>query len=75
MNKEIPPEIRAVYPFESRWTDIGGGVSDGRGLMAVPALGTDTAIIGTRLLPTQECPMHENVKQCLLSASELDTMH
>jgi nitronate monooxygenase len=30
-------------------------------------------IIGTRLLPTKECPIHENVKQALLNATELDT--
>jgi len=52
----------------------GGGVSDGRGLVAVLGLGADAAIIGTRLLLTQECPMHENVKQSLLNATEGDTM-
>ncbi|NNF98654.1 MAG: nitronate monooxygenase [Desulfobacteraceae bacterium] len=51
----------------------GGGVSDGRGLLAVLALGADAVIIGTRLLATQECPIHDNVKQALLNASELDT--
>lgn len=52
----------------------GGGVSDGRGLVAVLGLGADAAIIGTRLLLTQECPMHENVKQSLLNATEGDTI-
>jgi len=52
----------------------GGGVSDGRGLVAVLALGADAAIIGTRLLLTRECPMHDNVKQSLLNSTELDTM-
>ena len=51
----------------------GGGVSDGRGLVAVLALGAEAAIIGTRLLVTKECPIHDNVKQALLGASELDT--
>jgi nitronate monooxygenase len=51
----------------------GGGVSDGRGILAVLSLGADAVIIGTRLLTTRECPIHENVKQALLNASELDT--
>jgi nitronate monooxygenase len=31
-------------------------------------------IIGTRLLATQEAPIHINVKETLVAASELDTM-
>lgn len=52
----------------------GGGVSDGRGLAAVLALGAEGVIMGTRLLVTQEAPIHENIKKSLLNASELDTM-
>jgi len=52
----------------------GGGVADGRGLVAVLALGADVVIMGTRLLTAEECPLHPNIKQQLLSASELDTM-
>lgn len=52
----------------------GGGVSDGRGLLSVLALGAGAVIMGTRLLLTQECPVHENVKQALSEATELDTM-
>lgn len=52
----------------------GGGVSDGRGLAAMLALGAQGAIIGTRLLTTQEAPIHENLKKALVQASELDTM-
>ncbi|MEE9420515.1 MAG: nitronate monooxygenase family protein [Desulfatiglandaceae bacterium] len=52
----------------------GGGVSDGRGLLAVLALGAEGVIIGTRLLATQEAPIHENLKKALVQASELDTM-
>jgi NAD(P)H-dependent flavin oxidoreductase YrpB (nitropropane dioxygenase family) len=51
----------------------GGGVSDGRGLLALLSLGAQAVIIGTRLLATRECPIHDNVKQVLLNASELDT--
>ncbi len=52
----------------------GGGVADGRGLVALLALGAEAVIMGTRLLVTQEAPIHPNLKQALLSASELDTM-
>jgi nitronate monooxygenase len=52
----------------------GGGVSDGRGVAAVLSLGAEAVIIGTRLLVTQECPIHENIKRALCHASELDTM-
>ncbi|MBA7480964.1 NADH:quinone reductase [subsurface metagenome] len=52
----------------------GGGVSDGRGFAAVLSLGAEGVIMGTRLLATQECPIHESLKQALVSATELDTM-
>jgi NAD(P)H-dependent flavin oxidoreductase YrpB (nitropropane dioxygenase family) len=52
----------------------GGGVSDGRGLLAVLALGAEGVIIGTRLLATKEAPIHEDLKKALVEASELDTM-
>ncbi|MBW1990509.1 MAG: nitronate monooxygenase [Deltaproteobacteria bacterium] len=52
----------------------GGGVSDGRGVAAVLSLGAEGVIMGTRLLVTKECPIHDNLKQALLNASELDTM-
>lgn len=52
----------------------GGGVSDGRGLAALLALGAQGVIIGTRLLATQEAPLHDKLKEALVQASELDTM-
>lgn len=51
----------------------GGGVADGRGLLAVLSLGAEGVIMGTRLLATEECPIHENLKKALLGATELDT--
>lgn len=51
----------------------GGGVADGRGLSAVLALGAEAAIIGTRLMLSEECPIHSNLKQALTKANELDT--
>jgi len=52
----------------------GGGVSDGRGFLAVLALGAQGVIVGTRLLATREAPIHDRLKKALVEASELDTM-
>ena len=52
----------------------GGGVSDGRGFLAVLALGAEGVMMGTRILATREAPVHENLKQALVNASEQDTM-
>lgn len=52
----------------------GGGVADGRGLAAMLSLGAQAAIIGTRLLLTEECPIHKDLKAALVNASELDTI-
>jgi len=51
----------------------GGGVGDGRGFLAVLSLGAEGVILGTRLLATSECPIHENLKKAILAATELDT--
>jgi NADH:quinone reductase (non-electrogenic) len=50
-----------------------GGFSDGRSLVAALALGADAVSMGTRFLGTEEAPVHANLKQKLLEASELDT--
>lgn len=51
----------------------GGGVADGRGLLAALALGADGVIIGTRLMLSQECDLHPNIKKLLCDASVTDT--
>lgn len=50
-----------------------GGMADGRSLVAALALGADGVNLGTRFIATQEAPVHANVKQALVDASELDT--
>ncbi len=52
----------------------GGGVSDGRGLVAALALGAEGVIMGTRLLLSEECPIHDNLKNALKEAQETDTV-
>ena len=51
-----------------------GGFSDGRGLVAALALGAEGINMGTRFMLTSESPMHDNIKQRMLSASERDTL-
>lgn len=50
-----------------------GGMADGRSLVAALALGAEGINMGTRFMATKEAPIHENVKQALVAASELDT--
>jgi len=50
-----------------------GGMADARSLVASLALGAEGMNMGTRFIATQEAPVHENVKQALVEASELDT--
>ncbi len=50
-----------------------GGMSDGRSLVAALALGADGINMGTRFLATKEAPVHDNIKQAIVQASELDT--
>ena len=51
----------------------GGGISDGRGVAAALALGAEGVIMGTRLMATKECPIHDNLKQAFVEAAETDT--
>ena len=51
-----------------------GGIADGRGLLAALVLGAEGVTIGTRLLLTKECPIHDNLKQALIASTELDTL-
>jgi NAD(P)H-dependent flavin oxidoreductase YrpB (nitropropane dioxygenase family) len=50
-----------------------GGMADGRSLVAALALGADGMNMGTRFIATKEAPVHDNVKQALVQATELDT--
>jgi len=50
-----------------------GGMADARSLVAALALGAEGINMGTRFIATKEAPVHENVKQAIVAASELDT--
>lgn len=50
-----------------------GGIADGRQLLAAFALGAGGVQVGTCLLVSEECPIHENYKQAVLNARDTDT--
>jgi nitronate monooxygenase len=50
-----------------------GGMADARSLVAALAMGAEGMNMGTRFMATKEAPIHENVKQAILAATELDT--
>ena len=50
-----------------------GGMADGRSLVGALAMGAEGMNMGTRFIATKEAPVHENVKQAIVAASELDT--
>ena len=50
-----------------------GGIADGRQLCAAFALGACGAQVGTVLLASEECPIHDNYKQAVLKAGANDT--
>ena len=51
-----------------------GGIADGRQLAAAFALGACGVQVGTCLLASEECPIHENYKQAVLKAGPNDTV-
>ena len=50
-----------------------GGIGNGKQLAAALALGAEGVNLGTRFIATKEAPVHQNVKDALVAASELDT--
>lgn len=67
-----------LVPLTAKMVSIpviaGGGFVNGGGLIAALALGAEAIIMGTRFLATKECPLHDNVKEWMLKATECDTM-
>lgn len=65
----IPAAVRALrIPVIAS-----GGIADGRGMAAALALGAEGINMGTRFCVTQEAPVHADIKQALVQASERDT--
>ena len=51
-----------------------GGIADGRGIAAVLMLGAAGVQVGTRFLVANECNVHQNYKNKILKAKDIDTI-
>lgn len=51
-----------------------GGIADQRGVLAAFALGAKGIQVGTVLLATKECPIHENYKLKIVAAKDSDSI-
>jgi enoyl-[acyl-carrier protein] reductase II len=51
-----------------------GGIADGRGIAAAIMLGADGVQVGTRFLTAYECTVHQNYKEKVLNAKDIDTI-
>ncbi len=51
-----------------------GGIGDYRGVLAAFALGAKGVQVGTILLASTECPIHDNYKEMVLKAKDIDTI-
>jgi NAD(P)H-dependent flavin oxidoreductase YrpB (nitropropane dioxygenase family) len=68
----LPAVVDAVAPVP---VIAAGGIADGRGLAAAPALGASGAWIGTRFLASNEVAIHPHYRERLLKATEEDTVY
>ncbi len=50
-----------------------GGIADGRGMAAAFMLGASGVQMGTRFVATKECQVHQNYKDKILKAKDIDT--
>ncbi len=50
-----------------------GGIADGRGFAAAMMLGAQAVQMGTRFLVAKECTVHENYKQKVIAAKDIDS--
>lgn len=51
-----------------------GGIADGRGIAAAFMLGAQGVQVGTRFLVADECAIHENYKDAVIKAKDIDTV-
>ena len=50
-----------------------GGIADGRGMAAAFMLGAEGVQIGTRFVASREAQVHENYKNCIIKARDIDS--
>lgn len=72
---DIPNMILLPRAFEELKIPFvaSGGMGTASQLVAALALGAEGINMGTRFLVTQEAPVHQNVKEAIVKATELDT--
>ncbi len=51
-----------------------GGIASGRQMLAAEALGACGVQVGTCLLTSEECPVHDNYKEAVIEAKDSDTV-
>jgi enoyl-[acyl-carrier protein] reductase II len=51
-----------------------GGIADGRSVAAAFMLGAEGVQLGTRFLVAEECNVHDNYKEMVLNAKDIDTI-
>ena len=65
--------IRAVKQKVSIPVIAAGGIGDGRGIAAAFMLGAEAVQMGTRFLVAKECVVHQNYKDRVLKAKDIDS--
>ena len=67
-----------LIPLVAEQVDVpivaAGGIADGRSMAAAFALGAEGVLMGTRILSSQESPVHENWKDAIVNAEATDTV-
>ena len=51
----------------------GGGICNGKGFLGALAMGAEAVLMGTAFMMTQECKIHQNIKDRLVETKETDT--
>ncbi len=51
----------------------GGGICNGNGFLGALAMGAEAVLMGTAFMMTQECKIHQNIKERLVETKETDT--
>lgn len=67
----VPMVVKAVAPLPVL---AAGGIANGSGLAASLALGADGVLVGTRMMATDESPIHPNFKQAIVRSDGHDTV-
>ncbi|MDR5659360.1 nitronate monooxygenase [Serpentinicella sp. ANB-PHB4] len=53
---------------------VAGGIADGRGIAAALTMGAAGVQIGSRFLLASECQLHENIKNKIINAQDVDSV-